>query len=356
MKNSKVLVVGGAGFVGSNLCKRFLKAGAAEIVILDNFLSADIVNVPNVDKIRLINGSCSDDRVLARLDKKFDYIFHLATYHGNQSSIADPVEDHRNNALTTLKLCEHFKSREIKKFVYASAGCTVAEKTFDEAEATKEDKLVSLFLDSPYQISKIIGEFYGNYYWMRHKFPFVKARFQNVYGPGEILGAGKWRGTPATVWRNVVPTFIWKSIHEESLPVENGGIVSRDFIYVEDIVDGLIDCALKGKTGEVYNLASGEERTIRELAETINALTRNPASIQFEPARNWDRSGRRYGDTVKAEKEIGFKSKIGLEKGLQETIKWAIQNRETIRRCILQHRFYLPELACYQFSIEERVV
>lgn len=109
--------------------------------------------------------------------------------------------------------------------------CTVAEKTFDEAEATLiEDKPVSLFLDSPYQISKIIGEFCGNYYWMRHKLSFVKARFQNVYEPGEILGAGKWRGTPDTVWRNVVPTFIWKSIHEEPLPVENGGITSRDFI------------------------------------------------------------------------------------------------------------------------------
>lgn len=227
------------GVIFVNACLK----GEAEIVILDNFLSADIVNVPNVDKIHLIDASCSDDsddRVLARLDKKFDYIFHLASYHGNQSSIADTIEDHRNNTLTTLKLYEHFKSCEIKKFVYASAGCTVAEKTFDEAEATKEDKPVSLFLDSPYQISKVIGEFCRNYYWMRHKLSFVKARFQNIYEPGEILGTGKWRGTPDTAWRNVVPTFIWKSIHEEPLAVENGRITSRDFIYVEDILDGLI--------------------------------------------------------------------------------------------------------------------
>ena len=79
---------------------------------------------------------------------------------------------------------------------------------------------------------------YGNYYFTRYGLPFVKARFQNVYGPGEILGAGRWRGTLHTVWRNVTPTFIWKALHGEALPVENGGIASRDFIFVEDMARG----------------------------------------------------------------------------------------------------------------------
>ena len=113
--------------------------------------------------------------------------------------------------------------------VYAAAGCAVAEKTFDGAAATTEDAPVSLFHDSPYSISKLIGEMYGNYYFARYGLPFVKARFQNVYGPGEILGAGRWRGTPHTVWRNVTPTFIWKSLHGEALPVENGGIATPRF-------------------------------------------------------------------------------------------------------------------------------
>jgi nucleoside-diphosphate-sugar epimerase len=97
--------------------------------------------------------------------------------------------------------------------VYAGAGCAVAAKTFDEASATAEDAPVSLFHDSPYSISKLIGEMYGNYYFSRYQLPFVRARFQNVYGPGEILGAGQWRGTPHTVWRNVTPTFVWKALN-----------------------------------------------------------------------------------------------------------------------------------------------
>ena len=133
--------------------------------------------------------------------------------------------------------------------VYASAGCTVAEKTFEGAEATQEDAPVSLHLDSPYQISKIVGEYYANYYHSRHGLPVIKARFQNVYGPGEVLGAGQWRGTVNTVWRNVTPTFIYKALKHEALPVENGGIASRDLIYVEDMAAGLIACAISGEAG-----------------------------------------------------------------------------------------------------------
>ena len=206
--------------------------------------------------------------------------------------------------------------------MYASAGCTVAEKTFDGAEATTEEAPVSLWLDSPYQISKIIGEYYSNYYFTRHGLPTVKARFQNVYGPGEVLGAGRWRGTVNTVWRNVVPTFIYKALHQEALPIENGGIATRDFIYVGDMAQGLIACATQGEAGEVYNLASGRETSIRELAELINELTGNPTPIELAPARDWDHSGQRYGATEKARDTIGFEARTELRDGLERTIEW----------------------------------
>src|SRR5207237_8671786 len=148
-------------------------------------------------------------------------------------------------------------SKGLKKLVYSSAGCTIADKTYGPAKATTEDDPVSLWLDTPYQISKIIGEFYSNYYFKQHKLPVVKARFQNVYGPGEILGAGQWRGTPATVWRNVVPTFVYRALRGMPLELDNGRVASRDFIFVEAIVEGLVDCALRGAPGVVYNLAGG---------------------------------------------------------------------------------------------------
>jgi len=340
--NQKILVVGGAGFVGSNLLKSLLPFSPQEIIVVDNLLSAERANLPNHQSITFIEGSITDDTILSGLEDEFDYVFHLATYHGNQSSIHDPLTDHENNTLTTLKLYERIKDfQQLKKVVYSSAGCTVAEKTFDKAEATTEDSPVSLYLDSPYQISKIIGEFYSNYYFKRYGLPVVKARFQNVYGPGEVLGAGQWRGTPATIWRNVTPTFIYRALKQMPLTVENGGIATRDFIYVDDIVKGLMLCAILGTKGGTYNLASGAETSIMDLANFINELTENPTPIDFRPPRDWDNSGKRFGSTDKAKKDLKFEATIRLKEGLDKTIEWTQKNLIVIDRCIAKHQKYL---------------
>jgi UDP-glucose 4-epimerase len=340
-----ILVVGGAGFVGGALVRRLLDAAPRRLVIVDNLLSSDIASVPDHPAVDFVLGSIADDRILAALPSRLDYVFHLACYHGNQSSIHDPLADHENNTITTLKLFETLRDfGSLTKVVYAAAGCAVAEKTFAATQATAEDAPVSLFHDSPYSISKLIGEMYGNYYYSRHGLPFVRARFQNVYGPGEILGAGRWRGTPHTVWRNVTPTFIWKALNRQALPVENGGIASRDFIFVDDIARGLIACAERGAPGQAYNLASGIETSILDLARLINELTVNPTPIALAPARDWDRSGRRFGDPRKARGQLGFHAEMKLRDGLAATIAWTRENMDTIRRCMLQHARFVPGL------------
>jgi len=347
LRNRKILIVGGAGFVGSNLCHHILaQHDPKEVWIVDNLLSSDICNVPNDPRARFIFGSITEDKILHALPDDLEIVFHLACYHGNQSSIADPLADHDNNTLTTLKLFDRLKDfKSLKKVVYAAAGCAVAEKTFDDATATLEDAPVSLFHDSPYSISKLIGEMYGNYYFQRYGLPFVKARFQNVYGPREILGAGRWRGTQHTVWRNVIPTFIWKSIHGEALPLDNGGNASRDFIFVEDMAKGLVACALKGNPGEAYNLASGVETTIADLAYQINQITGNPTPVDLKPARDWDRSGKRFGSTVKSKDKLQFEAGINISEGLRQTVEWTQANKATIQRTIANHDVLMQQLS-----------
>jgi UDP-glucose 4-epimerase len=345
VNGARLLVVGGAGFVGSNLVRTALDEGAADILVVDNLLSAERENLPDDNRITLVEASIAEDDVLASLEDDRDYVFHLATYHGNQSSIADPIADHDNNLVTTLKLYERIKEfTKLKKVVYSASGCTLApHDVYDEAAPTTEDGPVPLDLDSPYQISKVVGEFYSVYYHAQHGLPTVRARFQNVYGPSEILGAGRWRGTPATVWRNVTPTFVYRALNDMPLQLDNGGVASRDFVFVDDVVRGLILCATRGETGGVYNLASGVETTVRELAERVIALSGSSSVLELGPRRAWDHSVLRFGSTEKAARELGFRADVRLDDGLQRTIDWTRVNRELVDRCIARHADRLGE-------------
>ena len=333
-----ILIVGGAGFVGSNLSQMLLDRGVGSVTIVDNLLSSDPSNLPSDARARFVYGSITDPRILEQLAPRYGYVFHLACYHGNQSSIADPMADHANNLLPSLILFDYLaRSIDVEKVVYAAAGCAVAEKVYGEAKATREDAPVSMFHDSPYSISKIVGELYGNYFWQRSGLPFVKARFQNVYGPREILGAGRWRGTPATIWRNVVPTFIWRALHNMPLRLDGDGNTGRDFIFVQDLCEGLIACATAGKPGEAYNLSTGIETSIGELAETIIRLSGSSTQVERVPRRDWDRSGNRYGDPKKSRDEIGFVARVDLEDGIRQTLEWTLANRDLVARCVDSH-------------------
>jgi nucleoside-diphosphate-sugar epimerase len=338
MQGASILVTGGAGFVGGNLVRRLLADGVARVHIVDNLLSAERSSVPADPRVAFDEASIADEALLVHLADAYEYVFHLSTYHGNQSSIHDPLADHANNTLTTLRLYERIKGfKRLKKTVYSAAGCSVAEKTTGAAKATEETDLVSLWMDSPYSMSKVFGEFYSAYYFKQHALPVVRVRFQNVYGPGEILGAGRWRGTAATVWRNVVPTFIWKALHGEPLPLENEGVATRDFIYVDDIVEGLVAAAMRGAPGSVYNLASGVETRIRDLAELVNRVTGNAAGVSHLPKRPWDNSISRYGSTTKALRELSFSAKTRLEDGIPKTVAWTQANRRLIQGAIERH-------------------
>jgi nucleoside-diphosphate-sugar epimerase len=339
VSGSRSLVVGGAGFVGANLVRLLLTESAEQVLVVDNFLSSERANLPDDPRIDLIEASIADTEVLASLDDDFDVVYHLATYHGNQSSIANPLEDHENNLITTLRLYDRLKDfRRLRKVVYSASGCTLAPHgVYEQAVPVSEEGSVPFDLDSPYQISKVVGEFYSVYFQRQHGLPAVRARFQNVYGPGEVLGAGRWRGTPATVWRNVTPTFVYRALKGLPLQLDNGGVASRDFVYVEDVARGLLACAEHAVPGEVYNLASGVETAIRRLAELVIELSGSTSELEVAPRRPWDHSILRFGSPEKARRELGFQARVPLEEGLRQTIAWTSENLEFIESCMAKH-------------------
>ncbi|MGC6511930.1 MAG: NAD-dependent epimerase/dehydratase family protein [Parvibaculales bacterium] len=337
-ENKKVLIVGGAGFIGSNLVRQILEVPGTEVTLLDNLMSSETQNIPDDSRVRFIYGSACDPSVLKLVHDEYHFIYNLACFHGNQSSLFDPLKDHENNALPSLMVLEHIKGfQTLEKYVYAAAACAVAEKTYDTASETVEDQPVSLDHDTPYSISKIIGELYANFYAKEHGIHVVKARFSNAYGRHEVLGAGEWRGTPHTVWRNVVPTFIWKCLHGEPITLFNNGDATRDFIFAEDMARGLMLCALNGEQKGIYNLATGVESSISTLAETINDLCGSKSDVILKPAREWDNSGKRFASTKKASTVLGFEAEVSLQKGLEMTVGWTQENYDMISATIRKH-------------------
>jgi nucleoside-diphosphate-sugar epimerase len=149
------------------------------------------------------------------------------------------------------------------------------------------------------------------------------------------------------VWRNVVPTFIYRALTGQPLLVHGSGASTRDFVYVDDIVEGLLRCAAtEGAAGDVFNLASGVEVTIESLAEQINQLAGSTAGIERTPQREWDRSICRVGDPTKSRARLGFDARVPLAEGLARTVEWTISNRARIDACMLRHRHHLdPSLA-----------
>jgi UDP-glucose 4-epimerase len=337
MKHS--VVIGGAGFVGSWVVDEILKDIGTHVTIIDNLISSERVNISSDPRVKFIEGSAAELSTLQRITSPVDYVYQLACFHGNQSSITRPLEDLENGLKTTLVTLEWVKNEHPNaRVIYSGAGCAVAEKTWEEPLPVEEVDTTSLKHDSPYSISKIAGEMYCLYYAEQQGLDVVRVRFQNVYGPREILGAGKWRGNINTIWRNVVPTFIFKALNNIDIEIYGENNASRDFIYVGDIAEGVVLAMKNGKSGIVYNLATGTETLIPHLAEIIINESNSNSKILNVANRYWDNSGRRLGSVEFSAEKLGFESKIKLKVGLKQTIDWTQSNINLIKENINKHK------------------
>ena len=330
------VVIGGAGFVGSWLVEEILKDPDTKVTVIDNFISSERLNLSSDPRVELIEGSASQFDTFEKITSPVDTIYQLACFHGNQSSIENPLDDFENSLKTTLITLEWVRKNSPKtRVIYSSAGCAIADKTWDLPTPVKELENTSLIQDSPYSISKITGEMYCLFYANKFELDVIRVRFQNVYGPREILGAGVWRGTEHTIWRNVIPVFVWKMLGNQPVQVYGNG--GRDFIFVEDLVKGIIQSQKLGKNGQVYNLATGIETKIYDVATMVKLILSSKSEIQLMQRRSWDNSGRRLGEVNKSKNELNFSAETNLVVGLEKTVKWTKSNFTLIENTIGKH-------------------
>lgn len=322
-EGKNILITGGAGCIGSNLTKTLIKAKASKIIVLDDLSAAAKWNIPEAPGVIFIHGSILNEEILKRaFSFKPEFVFHLAAHFANQNSVDHPETDLMVNGIGILKVLQYSRLAGVGRFVFASSGCSVYGS---QAPLPLKEDFVSLHLDTPYQITKLLGELYCNFFLNYYNLPVAIARYFNVYGPGEIPG----------LYRNVIPNFIWQALHKKALPITGTGEETRDFTFVEDIVDGTLRLGVIPEAlGQAFNLASETETRVIDLANMVNELAGNSSGVQYIARRDWDKITRRRASIEKAKKVLGYEPKMKIKEGIQRAFNWVNENRKNIENSI----------------------
>jgi UDP-glucose 4-epimerase len=317
-----ILVTGGAGAIGRNLCGRLAELGARKVIILDNLSSSFSWNIPDRPNIMFIKGDIRNEDDLRRaFHHRPAIVFHLAAFFANQNSVDYPLVSEEVNAGGILKLLElSVISGGVEKFVYTNSEGG-AYGPGSKLPYSEED--ISLRLGSPYYISKMAAESYCYYYQSYYRLPVAVLRLFNSYGPGEVPGQ----------YRNVIPNFIYWALKNQPLPLTGDETISRDFVFVKDTVEGILRAGyFREAVGTPVNIASGQEHPIYEVARLINEITGNPAGIRVLNRRKWDTRPRIIGNNARCLKILGFRPETDFRTGLELTVKWFKENRAAIEK------------------------
>jgi UDP-glucuronate decarboxylase len=300
----KVLIAGGAGFLGSYLAERFVADGH-DVHILDNFASGLKQNIENImDKVTLLE----NDVISFRTDERYDIVVNFASRASRVEWEKHPVDVALSNAIGSKNLIETaLKSNAL--YVYASSSEVYGDP---KVIPTPEDYVGCCSTTgsrSPYDEGKRFGEAITKAYERQYGLRNVIIRFFNTYGP-------RMRG--GDFYGRVVDRFIQQAMHNEPITIYGDGSQTRSFTYVSDTIEGVMIAITRGKEGEVYNIGNDSERSIADLAGLIKKLTKSSSEIRFKDLPENDPK-RRVADTTKIRK-IGWRPKISLEEGITNVI------------------------------------
>lgn len=322
------LITGGCGFIGTNLVRHLQAQLAVGIRVLDNLTTArwnGVTGAPSHtmcgspsakfpgagDPVEVVVGDVTNSSLASEAARGADVIVHLAANTGVLPSIEDPSADCRCNVIGTLNLLEAARDNNVPHFVFASSGAVLGEKPPPISEATPAEPI------SPYGASKLAGESYCRVYWETFRIGTVALRFGNVYGP---FSAHK---------QSAIPTFIRNAMDNVPLTVYGSGHQTRDFVYVEDLVDAICRAATHDQGGEVFQIASGKETAIGDLAELI---ARSAAGLidHSVPVRHAERRAgeidRICSDISKADRVLGWRPGRSLQDAVPLTVRWFFEN------------------------------
>ncbi|TSA09150.1 MAG: NAD-dependent epimerase/dehydratase family protein [Deltaproteobacteria bacterium] len=306
-----ILVTGGAGAIGSCLVKRLCRDHS--ILVLDDLSSGWPENLHGLP-VKFWRGSVIDEEILREVfAAQPTIVYHLAANFANQNSVDYPQKDLLVNGMGTLKMLQYALNAGVQRFIYTSSSCVYGDISGPISELHR-----NYSLDTPYGVTKLLGEQYVNFFHEHHKFPTVILRLFNSYGPGEYPGK----------YRNVIPNFIYRALQGQPLIITGVGDETRDFTFVEDTVSAMVLAMSRAEAvGKTFNVGTGDETSIRSLAEAIREICGGEVPIEYHNRRDWDSISRRCADISFIQQTLGYKPEITLQEGLKRTYQWFLEKQ-----------------------------
>ena len=303
----RILVTGGAGFVGSMLVRRLAEA-AARVTVLDDLFTGRAETIPaGVD---FIKGSVTDEALVDSLVSRADVVFHLAA-RNIIASTANPRDDFATNIGGTLNVLLAARTHRVERVVYTGSASVYGNPL--SIPINEDDGLVTL---SPYAVSKLAGEHYCFAFYESYNLPVGIVRYSNVYGPGQH---------PDNPYCGVVAKFLTAAYEGRALSIHGDGGQTRDFTFIEDAVDATLLAATHPRAeGEVFNVGTGVETSVNDLADTIARVTGRPLAVTHIDRRDIDNIRRRVVNIEKIRRMLRWAPQVTLERGIEKTVEWFV--------------------------------
>lgn len=309
IKNNNILITGGAGFIGSTLANALLPDN--KVIVLDDLSMGDFNNLDESINLTKIEGNLVDKELLGKIfsENEFDYIFHLGAVASVADSVARPYETHQVNFDSTMTILEILRTRKskLKRFVFSSSAAVYG----DEPTLPKREESVIRPL-TPYAIDKFASEKMAMIYNLLYDIPTSATRFFNVYGPNQ---------NPESPYSGFISILVDRLKNEKELTIFGNGEQTRDFVYVEDVVNALLLIATSDKSrGQVYNVGTGSRITLNDLVKLSQEITGKKISIKFDKEREGDI--RDSISDISKLRNIGYEPNVDLALGMKKYLEY----------------------------------